>query len=129
MRYLLDTHILLWFLQEPEKLPPGTLAIIEEAGGEAAVSIASLWEIAVKVSLNKLSLPRSYGELFPRSVTDSGLTLLPIEPQHLVAVSQLPFHHRDPFDRLLIAQAQVEELTLISNDPLISQYDVALLRK
>lgn len=127
MKFLLDTHTLLWFLREPDRLPPRVREVIEDAGQEAAVSLASLWEIAIKVSLNKLCLPKPYEELFPQSVPDSGLSLLPIEPRHLVKVSQLPFHHRDPFDRLLIAQAQVEKLTLITCDPEFAAYDVPLL--
>jgi PIN domain nuclease of toxin-antitoxin system len=75
MKLLLDTHALLWFLREPDKIPPATLRGIEDAGGEAAVSLVSLWEIAFKVSLNKLYLPKSYEELFPDSVSESGLSL------------------------------------------------------
>jgi PIN domain nuclease of toxin-antitoxin system len=127
MRLLLDTHALLWFLREPEKLPPQVLEKIECAGGGAAVSVATLWEIAIKASLKKLYLPKEYDELFPQSVPDSGLSLLGIEPQHINAVSRLPWHHRDPFDRLLIAQAQVEQLTLVTCDPQFSAYGVPIL--
>lgn len=100
---------------------------IEDAGPEAGVSLASLWEIAIKVSQNKLYLPKRFGELFPHSVPDSGLSLLPIEPRHLVAVSKLPFHHRDPFDRLLIAQAQTEGMTVVTCDPAFAPYGIPLL--
>ena len=127
MRLLLDTHVLLWFLREPEKLPPQTLDAIEEAGAEEGVSLACLWEIAIKVSLNKLHLPKGYEELFPHSVSESGLSLVSIEPRHLAAVSKLPFHHRDPFDRLLIAQALVEGLTVVSGDSAFSAYGVPVL--
>lgn len=127
MKLLLDTHALLWFLREPEKLRPEVVEAIESAGTDAAVSIATLWEIAIKVSLNKLYLPKEYEELFPDAVPDSGLSLLPVESRHLAAVRRLPFHHRDPFDRLLIAQAQVEGLTLVSSDPRFPGYGVALL--
>src|SRR5438874_6933671 len=117
MRLLLDTHALLWFLREPEKLPPKVLEEIESAGADARVSVATLWEIAIKASLKKLYLPKEYDELFPQSVMDSGLSLLSIEPRHINAVSRLAWHHRDPFDRLLIAQAQIEQLTVASGDP------------
>lgn len=127
MRLLLDTHALLWFLREPEKLPLPVLQEIESAGRDAAVSVATLWEIAIKASLKKLYLPKEYDELFPQSVPDSGLSLLGIEPQHINAVSRLAWHHRDPFDRLLIAQAQVEQLTLVSCDPKFSAYGIAVL--
>jgi PIN domain nuclease of toxin-antitoxin system len=99
MRLLLDTHALLWFLREPDKLPPKTLGIIEQSGTEARVSIASLWEIAIKTSLKKLSLPSSYEELFPASVTASGLSLLPIEPAHLHALCFIIAIHSTVIDR------------------------------
>lgn len=127
MKFLIDTHAFLWFLQKPEFLPPHVLTAIEEAGEDAFVSMVSLWEISIKASLNKLKLPAPYETLFPSSVTDSGLSLLPIEVPHLGAVGKLPHHHRDPFDRLLIAQAQVEGLTLISIDSHFPAYDVPLL--
>ena len=127
MRLLLDTHTLLSFLREPEKIPPNTLEEIESSGTDALVSIATLWEIAIKASLNKLYLPKDYAELFPHSVPDSGLTLLDIEPRHIGGLSRLPWHHRDPFDRLLIAQAQVEQLTLVSTDPYFAAYGIPVL--
>ncbi len=127
MKLLLDTHTLLWFLRTPHLLPPKVLAAIVAAGTDAAVSMASLWEIAIKVSLNKLQLPKIYDEVFPQSVTDSGLSLLPILPAHLALVSRLPQHHRDPFDRLLIAQIFVEKLTLVSLDERFPAYGVPLL--
>jgi PIN domain nuclease of toxin-antitoxin system len=127
MSLLLDTHTLLWFLREPELLPGKVTEAIESAGKQAFVSMATLWEIAIKVSINKLSLPGEFEDLFPYSVEASGLSLLPIEPRHLAAVRRLVFHHRDPFDRLLIAQAQVEHLTLVALDPHFAAYGVALL--
>lgn len=127
MRLLLDTHTLLWFLREPKRLPSKVIEEIESAGEDAAVSVASLWEIAIKVSLNKLHLPKEYEELLPQAVPESGLSLLPIEPRHLAAVRRLPFHHRDPFDRLLVAQAQVEGLALVSRDPRFPPYGIPLI--
>lgn len=127
MRLLLDTHALLWFLREPEKLPIQVLGEIETAGPGAMVSRATLWEIAIKTSLNKLCLPKPFDELFPQSVPDSGLSLLGIEPRHLNEVSRLPLHHRDTFDRLLIAQAKANGLTLVSCDPKFAGYGVPVL--
>lgn len=127
MRLLLDTHALLWFLRDPEKLPARVLCEIETAGPRTSVSMASLWEIAIKTSLNKLCLPKPFDELFPQSVPDSGLSLLGIEPRHLNEVSRLPWHHRDPFDRLLIAQAKCDGLTLVSCDPKFASYGVSVL--
>jgi PIN domain nuclease of toxin-antitoxin system len=114
-------------MRETHYLPPAVLQTIEEAGSEAVVSMASLWEIAIKVSLNKLYLPKAFDELFPNSVPDGGLTLLLIEPRHLIAVGRMPFHRRDPFDRLLIAQAQVDGLTIITGDAKFPAYGVPLL--
>ena len=127
MKLLLDTHTLIWFLREPHVLPPQVLTAIEEAGKDAMVSIASLWEIAIKLSLNKLALPQPFDALFPDAVSDSGMTLLPVEFRHLTALSQMPWHHRDPFDRLLIAQAQVDGLTLVSVDRHFPLYGIPLL--
>jgi PIN domain nuclease of toxin-antitoxin system len=127
MRLLLDTHALLWFLREPEKLPPDVLQQIESAGPDSLVSLGSLWEIAIKSSLKKLYLPKEFDELFPQSVTESGLSLLGIEPRHINALSRLPWHHRDPFDRLLIAQCQVDQLQLVSRDPEFVHYEISLI--
>ncbi|MBE2287747.1 MAG: type II toxin-antitoxin system VapC family toxin [Prosthecobacter sp.] len=127
MRLLLDTHTLLWFLREPHLLPPRLLEALTSEQNEAYVSIASLWEIAIKASLNKLNLPRPYEELFPHAVTDSGLHLLPIRPAHIAGICLLPHHHRDPFDRLLIAQAMTENMTLASCDSHFAAYGVPLI--
>jgi PIN domain nuclease of toxin-antitoxin system len=127
MKFLLDTHTLLRFLREPEILPPGVLETIEQSGKEAGVSLASLWEIAIKVLLNKLHLPKIFSELFPQSIHESGLSLLPVEPRHLEMVSRMAFHHRDPFDRLIIAHAQVDGLTILTCDKAFTAYEVAIL--
>lgn len=124
---LRDTHTLLWFLREPHMLTPRLLEALTSGQNEAHVSIASLWEIAIKASLNKLSLPRPYEELFPQAVTDSGLHLLSISPAHIAGICQLPHHHRDPFDRLLIAQAIAENMTLASCDPHFAAYGVPVI--
>ncbi|HLF95656.1 MAG TPA: type II toxin-antitoxin system VapC family toxin [Methylococcaceae bacterium] len=127
MRLLLDTHTLLWFLREPERLPPRVTEVVESAGQQAFVSMASLWEIAIKVSLDKLSLPGEFEELFPSSIEASGLSLLSIEAHHLAVVRRLAFHHRDPFDRLLIAQAHSENLALVSLDSHFAAYGVTVI--
>lgn len=127
MRLLLDTHTFLWFLREPEKLPQQVLVEIESAGSEAVVSLVTLWEIAIKASLNKLYLPKAFDELFPQAVTDSGLGLLQLHSRYICGVSRLPWHHRDPFDRLLVAQAGAESLTLVTCDPQLARYGIPLL--
>jgi PIN domain nuclease of toxin-antitoxin system len=127
MNLLLDTHVLLWLLREPQKLSGAARQEISSAGAGAAVSIVTLWEIAIKVSLNKLQLPKPYHEIFPEYVLQSGLTLLPIEPEHLHSVVGLPWHHRDPFDRILVAQAVTEGRTLVTADSQLAAYGVPLL--
>ena len=127
MRLLLDAHAALWFFQADSRLPASARERIEEAGTDAHVSVASIWEIAIKVSLNKLTLPDEFETLFPSSIAESGLTLLPISVPHLAAVRRLQHHHRDPFDRLLIAQAKVEGMTLVTCDPHFPAYGVPLL--
>jgi len=117
MSLLLDTHAALWFFQADSRLPASTRERTEDAGLAAHVSVASLWEIAIKVSLHKLTLPGEFETLFPSSVPQSGLTLLPIAVAHIAAVLRLEHHHRDPFDRLLIAHAKTEGLMLVSCDP------------
>ncbi len=127
MRLLLDTHAALWFFHGDPRLPASARERIEEAGAAAFVSMASLWEIAIKVSLKKLTLPGAYEDLFPTTIAESGLTLLPIAVAHLSIVLRLEHHHRDPFDRLLIAQAQAEAMTIVSCDPHFAAYPVAVL--
>ena len=127
MSLLLDTHAALWFFQTDPRLPASTRERIEESGTDAHVSIATLWAIAIKVSLHKLTLPDEFETLFPSSIPESGLTLLPINVAHLAAVRRLEHHHRDPFDRLLIAQAKIEAMTLVTCDPHFPAYGVPLL--
>ena len=127
MSLLLDTHAARWFFQADSRLPASTRERIEDAGLAAHVSVASLWEIAIKVSLHKLTLPGEFETLFPSSVPQGGLTLLPIAVAHIAAVRRLEHHHRDPFDRLLIAQAKVDAMTLGTCDPHFPAYGVPLL--
>lgn len=120
--YLLDTHVLLWAMAEDPRLSPAHVHVLL---GEAPrmISVASLWEIAIKTSLGKLGLREDL-----RVVLDeTGLELLPIAPEHVEAVARLPLLHRDPFDRMLVAQAQVEGLTLLSADPNVRAYPVPSL--
>lgn len=113
MRVLIDTHILLWFMNNDPKLSQKTKALLQ-SDVDVGVSIASLWEIAIKVSIGKLTLPGSIEELFPQQLILNQIDLWPIKIGHLKTVSTLPFHHRDPFDRLIVAQALVEEVKLVS---------------
>ena len=126
MKVLIDTHILLWFINNDPKLSLKTKVLLQ-SDIDIAVSIASLWEIAIKLSIGKLTLPGSIEELFPLQLTLNQIDLLPIEVRHLQSLSKLPFHHRDPFDRLIIAQALVENIGLVSVDQVFETYGVKLL--
>lgn len=124
MRLLLDTHSLLWLLTDDPRLSSTARQCFEEATNELLISIASLWEIAIKVSLGKLSLARPFEELFPAQLELNRIGVLGIDLRHLREVAALPFHHRDPFDRLLVAQAKVEELPILTRDSRFEAYPV-----
>lgn len=122
MRLLLDTHALIWFTGEPELLTPGSRAAIVDAE-TVVVSAASLWELSTKITLGKLHRPVDdmLGELI-----EWGFETLPVTALHAWAAGALPIHHRDPFDRMLVAQAQLEGLTIVTRDPMIARYQVAV---
>jgi PIN domain nuclease of toxin-antitoxin system len=119
---LLDTHAFLWFVEGSPQL--GTLARqrIEDPATTNFLSIASIWEMAIKVSLGKLSLRQPFDRYISYHLAINGFVVLQISVEHTALVSALPFHHRDPFDRLLIAQALVERMTLLSKDPSLDSY-------
>ena len=119
---LLDTHVFLWWRSQPPKISPDVTRRIS-AAEVVFVSAASAWEAAIKVALGKLKLPES----FESGVAESGFQQLPIGFGHAGRVSDLPPHHQDPFDRMLVAQAQSEGLTLVSHDRRLAPYDVPIL--
>ena len=124
MRYLLDTHTVLWFLQNAPELPDSVASRIEAENAVNHVSMASIWEMAIKVSLRKLAVPYSLESDLPGILEESGFSMLNLSFHHLGSVARLPFHHRDPFDRLLVAQAQIEGLILLSRDLSFDAYGV-----
>lgn len=126
MKYILDTHILLWFLSHEPRLKPKYRKEIESLSNDCFVSAASLWEISIKYSLNKLKLGFELDRLF-ELVTKSGFEILEIKKAHLIGLAKLPFHHRDPFDRLIIAQTMEENATLITVDDQMKLYSINLL--
>lgn len=124
MRLLLDTQILLWFISGNRKLSLSARRLIEDLSNEKFVSIASLWEIAIKNSLGKLPLNDDFEILFPAQIYINGFDLLPIKTEHLSELVKLPFHHRDPFDRLLAAQTITENFEIISVDAIFDSYNL-----
>lgn len=129
MKLLLDTHAMIWAFSEPERLPPKARAAIEDSRNDVWVSSAATWEIAIKHALGRMPLPTSPEVYLPARIAHYGFRELPISVAHTLAVAALPNHHRDPFDRMFVAQAQVEGLTLVSVDPEIAKYRVHLLAK
>lgn len=127
MRLLLDSHAFLWFCEGNGALSGTARAAIEDSANEKWVSHATAWEVAIKTSLGKLRLLVPYQDLFPGAVQANGFGVLPSDFRHYRELLNLPRHHGDPFDRLLIAQAQVEALTVVSCDPHFRPYGVALL--
>jgi PIN domain nuclease of toxin-antitoxin system len=124
MRLFLDTHAFLWFIMGSANLSVNARALIENPANERLLSVASLWEVAIKVSLGKLTISAPFDELIPAQLKLNGIDLLSIKVDHLSALTTLPFHHRDPFDRLIIAQAMVERLPVISIDAGFDTYGV-----
>lgn len=124
---LVDTHCWLWMQVTPERFSAAALAIVSDPGNELLLSAASSWEIAIKYALGKLALPEPPSRYVPDRMRSSGMTSLPVEHVHALQVAELPVHHRDPFDRLLVAQCQVEGLPLLTADEKMRRYAVEVL--
>jgi PIN domain nuclease of toxin-antitoxin system len=124
MRLLLDTHTFLWFVWGSVHLSTAARAIIEDTANQVFVSVASIWEIAIKVGIGKLALAEPMDAFLVIGLDDTDVDLLPIERDHIIQVAALPLHHRDPFDRMLIAQAIVEQVPLVSADPAFDAYSI-----
>ena len=124
MNLLLDTCVLLWWLDDPNTLlSEQALTAIKEPDNKIIVSVVSAWEIAIKKTLGKLESPDNLKEV----IADAEFELMPIDYEHAWQVKDLPSHHRDPFDRLLVSQAQIERLTLVTRDAQLKTYDVPIL--
>jgi len=122
-----DTHVFLWFIAGDQRLSRTARAAVESITDDKLFSVASLGEIAIKLSLGRLELPSPHGSFLRGMLGDVGIGLLPILPEHVELVASLPFRHRDPFDRLLVAQAMHEHLTLVSQDPQFGWYEVPVI--
>ena len=123
MRILIDTHIFPWFINNDLQLSL-TAKILLESDVELLLSVVSLWEIAIKVSTGKMTLPKPFKIFIPEQLQQNEITVLPIETNHLTYVTTLPFHHRDPFDRLLITQSIVEGIPIVSVDSAFDPYKI-----
>lgn len=128
MRYLLDTVVWLWSLWEPERISRKAHEVMNDLDQEIFLSAVTAWEVAIKSSVGKLTLPEAPTSYVPRRMIEQGLRPLQVSHEHALAVFNLPQHHGDPFDRLLIAQARIEDMVLISSDKIFEHYDVPLLR-
>ena len=128
MRYLIDTQVFLWFITGSPELSKKAREILENGDNEIFISIASLWEISIKTSLGKLTINGPYSTVID-DVIENEIEILPINFVHTVEQSKLPFHHKDPFDRLIIAQALVEEMNLVSSDRIFDEYMANFLVK
>lgn len=127
MKLLLDTHTFIWWDSEPSKLPPRVLALCQDRQNDLWFSVASIWEMQIKLQLGKLQLTLPLKEIIGSQQRTNGIELLPITFEHVLALESLPAHHKDPFDRLLVAQAIVEDALLVSADPNIARYAVRVV--
>ena len=129
MKLLLDTQIFIWWDSEPEKLPAGILQMCEDEANTLVLSVVSVWEIQIKAQLGKLDMDRPLQEIVRDQEGSNRVELLSVEARHIFGLQQLPIHHKDPFDRLLIAQSIVEGVPLVSVDALFTQYPIQLIAK
>lgn len=121
MQYLIDTHVFLWFISNAKELSRTAKTLIADGNNEIFISIAALWEISIKNALGKLTIRGSYESVID-DVTDNSIQILPVNFAHTVEQNKLPFHHRDPFDRIIISQAIVENIDFISADAVFDEY-------
>lgn len=127
MRLLLDTHSFLWFIMGSSKLSLQAKTLIQDPSYDKVLSMVSIWEMAVKFSIGKLQMVQPFGTFIPHQLYTNGIDVLGIELNHVLTVATLPFHHRDPFDRLIVAQCLIEHLPILSADPVFDSYSVQRL--
>ena len=125
MKLLLDTHTFLWFVTTDPRLGTAALKAIRERTNVCLISVASIWEMGIKTSLGRLTLARPFREFVTRQISVNSLTILPISVEHTIAAAELPYHHRDPFDRLLVAQALTESIPFLSAHLTLDQYGIS----
>ncbi len=127
MRVLLDTHAFIWWVTDDHRLSPRARQVFGDGDNHLSFSVASAWEIAIKAGLGRLKLRDGAETFVNRHVERNGISILPVRLSHALRLESLPYHHADPFDRLLVAQAQQEGLSLLTNDRRIAAYDVAVV--
>jgi PIN domain nuclease of toxin-antitoxin system len=126
MKILLDTHTFLWLRNAPEKIPEQVLTAYYDINNDVFLSIASIWEMQIKHQLGKLELELPLNALIDEQCDNNGLQILPIETYHIFALADLPSHHKDPFDRLILIQSKLEDLKLASADAVFGHYGINL---
>lgn len=124
MRLLLDTHTLIWAVDDPDQIPSVAMTTMADPANERLISTATIWEMAIKFGKGRLPLSLPYRTWIDKVIADLALTMLPITLDHAERQTELPWHHRDPFDRLLAAQALIEGIPLVSADAIFDQYGV-----
>ncbi len=127
MKIILDTHAFLWFISGNPQLSVYARELIEDVSNERYLSIASLWEMAIKVSIGKLSLELPFTKMVSKHIAGNAIEILHISPEHLDHLKKLSFHHKDPFDRLIIAQCKNEKIPIVSKDEIFNDYDILCL--
>jgi len=127
MRFLLDTHAFLWFIEGSDRLSAHARELIEDTENERLLSVGSLWEMSIKASLGRLTLRLSFTDLVSKQVLGNDIQLLPIRPAHLDVQKELLFHHRDPFDRLIIAQSIAESIPVVTRDAAFESYSAEVI--
>ena len=127
MKLLMDTHTFMWWHSEPQRIPTDTLTLLQNSNHELLLSVVSLWEMQIKTQLGKLTLRDDLELMLKIQQERNSLNLIPVEFIHILELRNLPMHHKDPFDRLLIAQSKVEKATLISRDSVFKNYDCSVI--
>jgi PIN domain nuclease of toxin-antitoxin system len=125
VKLLLDTHTVIWWVDQDQLLSPTAHSVLADPANDLLLSAGTIWEVAIKVGLAKLSLSLPYGQWFSQAIADLEATILPVTVEYADVQAQLPSHHRDPFDRLLVAQAMVENVPLVSTDTIFDQYGIS----
>lgn len=127
MRLLLDTHTLIWAVDQPSQLGPAAVVALQDPSNDLLLSVGTIWEIAIKVGLKKLAFSLPYRQWMGQAMADLGVSVMPITVEFADVQAGLPNHHKDPFDRLLVAQAQVENVPLVSVDSIFDRYGMTRL--